>query len=106
MAALKPIFDTIFGLEGFEATAFWVATFVVYMIIGFFIDMLMEKQGFGPYFNAVFAIVGTFLGLYVRFNYVVEYRIHLYEPFVSIGFIAAGISLFIVTLAFVRNRTS
>ena len=46
MFALKPLFDIIFGLEGFEATAFWIALFVAYMIAGFFIDMLMQKQGF------------------------------------------------------------
>jgi hypothetical protein len=68
--------------------------------------MLMEKQGFGPYFNAIFALVGTFLGLYVRFNYTKGYQIGAYEPFASIVAILAGVASFMIVLAFLRNRTS
>jgi len=106
MFALKPLFDIIFGLEGFEATAFWIALFVAYMIAGFFIDMLMQKQGFGPYWNSVLAILGTFVGLYARYNYLPEYKVHFYEPYVTVGSIAGGVALTMITLAFVRNRTS
>ena len=106
MEAMKPVLDMIFGLEGFEAVAFWVGLFVIYMIVGFVLDYLMQSQGFGPYFNGALALLGTFLGLYARYNYLRDYSLARWEPLVTIGCVTGGIAIFLVVLAFVRNRTS
>ena len=46
MSAMTPLFDAIFGLEGFEKTAFWLGVFIAFLGAGFFVDYLMHKQGF------------------------------------------------------------
>ncbi len=106
MVAMAPVFEFMNGLEGFEWTAFWVGLFCIFMFAGFFIDYLMQKQGFGPYFNSLFAAAGTFLGLYLRFNYIQPSRIHFYDPYLSIACVFGATALLIVMLAFLRNRTS
>ena len=103
---MKPLTDIIFGLEGFEATAFWIGLFVTYMIVGFFLDYLMQRQGFGPYWNGALALLGTFLGLYVRYNYLKDHELYRWEPLLTMGCVTGGIAVFMVVLAFVRNRTS
>ena len=104
MYALKPLFDIIFGLEGFEAAAFWIALFVAYMIAGFFIDMLMQRQGFGPLLNGIYALLGAFIGLYLRYNYFLRAPWFGYEPYVTMGLIFGSIAILLLALALVRNR--
>ena len=47
---------------------FWLAVFVGFVLIGFLLDFLMGRQGFGPYVNSVLALVGAWVGLYARYN--------------------------------------
>ena len=104
MEALKPLLDIIFGLTGFEATGFWIGLFVLYMLVGFFIDYLMQKAGFGPYYNSVIALFATFVGLYVRYNYLRDYTLLRYEPLVTIGCILGSIAILMTVLSYLRNR--
>jgi hypothetical protein len=106
MAAMHPVFEFFNRLEGFEFAAFWIASFTGIVMSGFFIDYLMQRQGFGPLFNALFVLGGVWLGLYLRFNYLVPNRVHFNDPFLTIGCIFGVTALLLVTLAFVRNRTS
>ena len=59
MAAMKPLFDVIFGLEGFEKTAFWLGMFIAFLGAGFFVDYLMHKQGFGVFWNGVYVFIAA-----------------------------------------------
>ena len=61
MNAMKPLFDVVFGLEGFEKAAFWLGMFIALLGSGFFLDYLMSKQGFGVFMNGVLVAVGGFL---------------------------------------------
>ena len=106
MAALTPLFETIFRLEGFEAVAFWVALLVVMSLCGYFIEMVMLGQGFGPLRNSLLALAGTIVGLYIRFNYLRGLSPHLAEPYVSVGTVLVAITCLVLVFGYVKNRTS
>lgn len=104
MAALKPLFDIVNGFEGFEFWAFWLGVFIVFTAAGFIIDMLMGRQGFGPFLNAIFAIVGVCLGLYLRYNYFFKPPYLSYEPYVTMGLCFGCPALLLVILSLIRGR--
>ena len=102
MEAMTPFFVTIHELEGFEMVAFWLGAFVAFVLIGFVLDFLMGRQGFGPYINSILALIGVFGGLYVRYNFMTPYL--RYEPYVSFGLLFAAPVLLVVILSFLRTR--
>jgi hypothetical protein len=106
MSAMHPVFEFLNQLEGFDWAAFWIASFTGIMMAGFFVDYLMQKQGFGPYLNSLFILGGIWAGLYVRFNYLKPSQLHFYDPFLSLTAIFGVTIAMFVVLAFVRNRTS
>ena len=103
MAAMAPFFRIINGLDGFELTCFWLTAFVVFLLIGFVLDYLMGRQGFGPYANAALALIGAFAGLYARYNYFAAYG--GYEPYLTLTLLLAAPVLLMVVLSFLRTRT-
>ena len=102
MEAMTPFFLMIQGLEGFEKVCFWLGAFVGIVLIGFLLDYLMGRQGFGPYINSVLALVGLFGGLYVRYNFMTPYL--RYEPYLSFGLLFAAPVLLVLMLSFMRTR--
>jgi hypothetical protein len=102
MAAMDPFFRVINGLEGFELACFWLGSFVAFFLIGFLLDFIMGRQGFGPYVNSTLALLGAFAGLYARYNYFLGYI--RYEPYLSFTLLLAAPVLLIVTLSFLRTR--
>jgi uncharacterized membrane protein YeaQ/YmgE (transglycosylase-associated protein family) len=106
MTAMQPLFDIIFRLEGFEAVAFWFALLVGAFLMGYFVDYVMQGQGFGALFNCIFVLAGTFAGLFIRYNYIHDFRVRLFEPYLSIGLILSSVCALLILFSFVRNRTS
>ncbi len=104
MAAMKPLFDYIFALEGFEMVAFWLGLVILYLIFGFVIDMLMQRMGFGPYINGALAIVGVLVGLYLRYNYFYLPPWVNWEPMLTMGLCAGSAAILLVGLSFVLHR--
>ena len=104
MIAMTPLFDVIFGLEGFEKTAFWLGMFIAFLGAGFFVDYLMHKQGFGVFWNAVYVFVAGFAGLYIKYNYFQRPPYSSYEPLVTAGLFFLSISVFLTAMSFLRNR--
>jgi hypothetical protein len=102
MAAMRPFFQMIQDLEGFEMVCFWMAAFVGFVLVGFLLDYLMGRQGFGPYINSILALVGVFGGLYLRYNFLTPYL--RYEPYLTFGVLFATPVLLVVTLSFMRTR--
>ncbi len=102
MAAMKPFFMMIDSLEGFEMVCFWLAVFVGFVLIGFLLDFLLGRQGFGPYVNSVLALVGAWVGLYARYNYFLPYV--RYEPYLSFTLLFAAPVSLILILSFMRTR--
>ena len=105
MKAMKPLFDVVFGLEGFEKAAFWLGMFIALLGSGFFLDYLMSKQGFGVFMNGVLVAVGGFLGLYIRYNYFARQPYYYYEPLPTVALFFATITLLLLSLSYLRNRT-
>jgi hypothetical protein len=106
MTAMQPVFHFLNGLEGFDWAAFWIAGFTCTMLAGFFVDYVMQKQGFGPYFNSLFVLGGVWAGLYLRFNYLQPNRLHFYDPYLTLTAIFGVTATMFIVLAFVRNRAS
>ena len=102
MEAMTPFFLMIRDLDGFEMVCFWLAAFVGFFLIGFLLDYLMGRQGFGPYVNSGLALVGVFCGLYARYNYFLPYV--RYEPYLSFALLFAAPVALILTLSFMRTR--
>ena len=104
MVAMNPVFLFFASLEGFDKAAFWIAAFTFVILTGFFLDYVMQRQGFGPYVNSILVIVGVWFGLYVRFNYLHPNQIHLNDPMLTIASVLGVTALMMVSLAFLRNR--
>jgi uncharacterized membrane protein YeaQ/YmgE (transglycosylase-associated protein family) len=104
MEAMQPVWQFLNSLEGFEFAAFWIASFTLTTMAGFFLDYIMQKQGFGPYFNAAYVFVGVWAGLYLRFNYLRGYLLEFRDPYLTISAIMAVIVVMLTAMAFVRNR--
>lgn len=102
MAAMTPFFRMINALEGFEMVCFWLAVFVGFFLIGFLLDYLMGRQGFGPYANSVLALIGALAGIYVRYNYFLPYV--RYEPYLSFTLLFAAPVFLILIVSFMRTR--
>ncbi len=81
MDAMQPVWQFLNNLEGFEFAAFWISSFTLITMAGFFVDYVMQRQGFGPYWNALYVLGGVFIGLYVRFNYLRSTRAKCTTPF-------------------------
>ena len=101
MQAMKPFFLMIRDLEGFEMVAFWLAAFVSLVLVGFILDFLMGRQGFGPYINSLLAAVGVFIALYVRYNFLMSYL--RYEPYLSFGLLFGVPVVLVIGLSFART---
>jgi hypothetical protein len=102
MEAMTPFFLMVRDLEGFEMVCFWLGAFVGFVLVGFALDFLMGRQGFGPYINSVLALIGVFAGLYVRYNFMTPYL--RYEPYLSFGLLFFAPVLLVLTLSFARTR--
>ena len=102
MEAMTPLFLMVRDLEGFERVCFWLAAFVGFVLVGFVLDYLMGRQGFGPYINSILALIGVFAGLYVRYNFMTPYL--RYEPYLSFGLLFAAPVLLVLLFSFARTR--
>jgi hypothetical protein len=104
MAAMAPLFDVVFELSGFEAVAFWLVLFVCFWIVGFALDVILQKQGFGPFGNGIVAFAGAFGGLYIRYNYKFDMSAIAFEPYLTLGLIFMPAALLLLGLSLLRSR--
>jgi hypothetical protein len=49
---------------------------------------------------------GVWLGLYLRFNYLMPFKLHFYDPYLTITSILGVTAAMIIVMAFLRNRFS
>jgi hypothetical protein len=104
MAAMAPLFDAVFGLEGFEAVAFWLVLFVCFWIVGFALDVILHNHGFGPFWNGVFAFIGAFGGLFIRYNYKLAMSTAAPEPYFTLSLIFMPAAFLLLALCVLRSR--
>ena len=76
--------------------------FVATLMAGFMIHAIMQDAGFGPIPNGVFALVGAFAGIYLRYRLLAPYRAD--DLPLTIGFALGAAFLLFLALALVRNR--
>ena len=62
----------------------------------------MGRQGFGPYVNSGLALAGSWVGLYLRYNYFLPYL--RYEPYLSFTLLFGAPVSLILILSFLRTR--
>ena len=104
MSAMQPFLDTIFALEGFEWTAFWLAVFVGYLLTGFFVDSLMHNMAFGPYINGVIVLGGLFGGIYLRYNYFLRDPWFRYEPMTTMALCFGAVTVIFSFIGILKAR--
>jgi uncharacterized membrane protein YeaQ/YmgE (transglycosylase-associated protein family) len=62
----------ILGLDNFDSVFLLIVAIAVLIggaVIGYLTDMIMGERGFGPFGNALLAILGAVLGVYARHTY-------------------------------------
>ena len=97
-----PLMHFILGLGGFERATFWVCAVVVFFAAGYVIDMLLVRQGWGPYVDSVLALIGGYCGLLVQYKYL--QHLESYEPYLTIGTVLTGIIVVVVVATVLRAR--
>jgi hypothetical protein len=102
MHAMSPFFLMVQDLEGFEMVCFWLAAFVGVVLVGFGLDYLTGRQGFGPYINSLLAVVGVFAALYVRYNFAMPYL--NYDPYLTVVLLFGFPVILVLGLSFARTR--
>jgi hypothetical protein len=84
-----PLLHSIETLDGFELTAFLAWTAVLFLGIGFVADYVLTSRGAGPYWNAVYALVGGYLALCAHDWWLVSFR--AWEPELTIYMVLTGL---------------
>ena len=104
MNAMGPVWEFLDRLEGFELVAFWIAAPVLTAMMGFALDYLLQRQGFGFVFNTLYVGVGVCLGLYVRYNYLRTYQTLAPDPYLTISAITCVTVALFGSMSLLRNR--
>jgi uncharacterized membrane protein YeaQ/YmgE (transglycosylase-associated protein family) len=75
---------------------------VACMATGFASDAIMKKQGFGPVYNGILALIGVCAGIYLRYRWFSHYRAD--DVYTTIGFAMGSAIVLLLVLSFVKNR--
>ncbi len=72
------------------------------LIAGFVVDVIMKDLGLGPAPNAVLALIGVCLGIYLRYRLFAPYRAD--DASMTIGFALGSAFLLFVGLGLAKSR--
>ena len=89
MTSLELLFLTLFLL-------------VAFFIAGFVLDALLQKDGFGPYWNGLVAMLGVALGLSIRARFFAS--ISAYDPVFTMAIVLGTLVAMLMFLSALRNR--
>lgn len=89
MSSLELLLLTLFLLVGF-------------FIAGFVLDAILQKDGFGPYWNGLVAILGVALGLSIRSRFFAS--ISPYDPAFTMAIVLGTLVAMLMLLSALRNR--
>ncbi len=90
-----PLVQSIQNLDGFEFATFILWSIVLFLGIGFAIDSLFNRKGMGPYWNAGYAMLGSYLGLCAHDWWFRSFS--AYEPGLTITMILAGLTTMLLS---------
>jgi hypothetical protein len=85
-----PLVQSIQNLDGFDLATAVLWSIVLFLGIGFATDSLFNRKGMGPYWNAGYAMLGSYLGLCVHDWWL--WRFSAFEPGLTITMILAGLA--------------
>ncbi len=97
-----PLLQQILNLEGFDLAAFLLSGIVVFFSIGFAVDYLFGKQGMGPYWNSLYALLGAYAGLCAHDWWLRPYG--AYEPYLTIGLVIGGLLMSVLAMTAIAQR--
>jgi hypothetical protein len=97
-----PLWQLVQNLQGFDSAAVLSSVVVAFFAVGFAIDYLVGRYGMGPYWNAFYATVGAYVGLWARDWWLQPYA--AYEPYLTTIAVAGGLLMMVVTASAVANR--
>ena len=89
-------------LGNFDFVAFLLGAVVVFFSIGFAIDYIVGRYGMGPYWSAVYAMLGAYAGLCVRDWWLRPYA--GYDPYLTSILISVGLLITVVVATAVAKR--
>lgn len=89
MSSLELLLLTLFLLVGF-------------FIAGFVLDAILQKDGFGPYWNGLVAMLGVALGLSIRSRFFA--LTSPYDPAFTMAIVLGTLVAMLMLLSAVRNR--
>jgi hypothetical protein len=97
-----PLAQQILNLEGFDFAAFLLSAMVAFFSIGFAVDYIFGRQGMGPYWNSLYAMLGAYGGLCAHDWWLRPYAI--YDPFLMIGLVVGGLLATVLTMTAIAQR--
>ena len=97
-----PLLQSILNLDGFELTAFISWSIVIFLGIGFAADYALTSRGMGPYWNAVYALVGGYIALCVHDWWLGSFR--AYEPELTLYMVLTGLMTALVGANLIAMR--
>ena len=98
-------FSWVFELQQMSSLELLLLTLflvVAVFIAGFILDSVLQKDGFGPYWNGVIAISGVAAGLSIRTSFF-ESR-SVYDPAFTLAIVLGTLVLLLMILSALRNR--
>lgn len=97
-----PLLQSIENLDGFELALFLSWSFVIFLGIGFATDYALTSRGMGPYWNAVYALVGGYLALCVHDWWLASFT--TYEPELTLYMVLTGLMTALVSANAIAMR--
>jgi uncharacterized membrane protein YeaQ/YmgE (transglycosylase-associated protein family) len=97
-----PLLQSIQSLDGFELAVFILWSIILFLGIGFAADYVLTSKGMGPYWNALYAMLGGYLGLCVHDWWLRSFSV--YEPELTIYTVLTGLMAALLSATAIAMR--
>ena len=97
-----PLLSYVKNLEGFEFSIVLLGSIVALATTGFAIDYVLSRQGMGPFWNAIYAALGAYIGLCVHDFYLKPY--YSLEPYLTCVLIFGGLLTAVMSMTLITQR--
>jgi hypothetical protein len=97
-----PLIQFVENLEGFEFVIFLLSSVVGLAAVGFAIDYVFNRTGMGPFWNALYAAVGAYVGLCIHQFYFRSFA--GYEPYLTCVLIFGGLLTAVMSMTVITQR--
>ena len=97
-----PLLQSIQNLDWFEFAFFITWSIILFLGIGFATDYVLASKGMGPYWNAIYAMLGGYLGLCVHDWWL--WSLSAYEPELTIYMVLTGLMTALLSATAIAMR--